>query len=235
MAVMLQPYSPSIFNNLPSLDEVNTKACEVNAASVVAAEIAALFLKYKVQTSLGVQLLHHHFNLDDDERLVDIGGAAIPWHLAHTEDLNSRLLPTSWVFKADTYYPYEFQFIPPSHQLPAVDIDAVFLAAFNDILKTYNLQGILGLRALKDKGARKPELEITQGRANVTFGYTPDGTEKAIEATWAFEGDGLPAVHSYCVSYCSTRFNGNHGSVHHTYRYVLSFCLMFCPTHIYGS
>jgi hypothetical protein len=225
MAVVLQPYSPSVFNNLPSLDEVNLKACEVDAASVIAAEIATLFLKYKVQTSLGVQLLHHHFNLDDDERLVDVGGAAIPWRLGHTEDLNSCLLPASWVFKADAYRPYEFQFVPPSQKLPAVDINAAFLTAFNDILKAYDLQGVLGLRALKGKGVRKPELEITQGRANVTFDYTPDVAEKAIEATWAFEGEGLPTVHSYCVSYCSTRSGGNHGSVHHTYTYVFAVLL----------
>jgi hypothetical protein len=231
MAVVLQPYSPSVFNNLPSLNEVNTKAKEVDAASVIASEIANLFVKYEVQASFGVQLLHHHFNLHNDEQLVDVGGAAIPWCLGHAEDLNSRVYPTSWVFKGDTYHPYEFQFSPPSQTLPAIDIDSTFLVAFNDVLKKYNLQGILGLRALKDKAERKPEMEITQGRANVTFDYLPDGTEKAVEATWAFEGDGSPTVRSYCVSFCSTRSGGHHGSVHQTNRYVLlPLRLISCPT-----
>jgi len=216
--VLLQPYSDSVFNSLPSIEQADLKSKELGVASVIASEIAALFLKHRVHTYLGVQLLHKHFCLSEDERLTDVGGAAIPWILDPSQELDSRLLPASWVFEADTYRPYEFQFVTPTNKLHSTPIPPAFLEAFNHILKAYKLQDILALRALKEDG-KGPELEITQGRANVTFDYThPTNGGKPIEATWAFEGDGLPMAQSYCVSYCSTRSSGHHNATHATYR-----------------
>jgi len=186
--------------------------------SVIASEIAALFIKHHVHTYLGVQLLHKHFRLSEDERLTDVGGAAIPWILDPSQELDSRLIPASWVFEADTYRPYEFQFVASDNELHSSPIPPVFLEAFNQILKAHKLQDILALRALKGDGKR-PEMEITQGRANVTFNYTgPLNGGNNIEATWAFGSNGSPMAQSYCVSYCSTRSSGNHDSTHHTYR-----------------
>lgn len=216
--VVLQPYSTSVFNSLPSIEQADLKSGELNLTAIIASEIAALFIKHHVHTYLGVQLLHKHFRLSEDERLTDVGGAAIPWILDPSLELDSRLIPASWVFDADTYRPYEFQFVASDNELHSSPILPAFLEAFNQILKAHKLQDTLALRALKGDGKR-PEMEITQGRANVTFDYTgPLNGGKNIEATWAFGGNGSPMAQSYCVSYCSTRSGGNHNSTHHTYR-----------------
>jgi len=216
--VVLQPYSASVFNSLPSIEQADLKSRELSLTSVIASEIATLFLKHRVHTYLGVQLLHKHFRLSDDERLTDVGGAAIPWILDPSQELDSHIIPASWVFEADTYRPYEFQFVTSNNNLRSTPIPPVFLEAFNKILKAHELQDILALRALKGDG-KSAELEITQGRANVTFDYIgPLNGGSQIEATWAFGGDGSPMAQSYCVSYCSTRSSGHHSSTHATYR-----------------
>jgi hypothetical protein len=71
--VVLQPYSASIFNSLPSIEQAHLKSKELSLASVIAREIATLFLKHRVHTYLSVQLLHKQFNLSEDERLTDVG------------------------------------------------------------------------------------------------------------------------------------------------------------------
>jgi hypothetical protein len=91
-----------------------------------------------------------------------------------------------------------------------------FLVEFNKALKDHNLQDVLGIRSLK-AGHKKPEMEITKGRSNITFDYDSDSAEddNAIEASWAFGGKGSPATLSYCVSYCSSRSDyGGHSKYH---------------------
>jgi len=219
-ALVLQPYSSSAFNTLTSLHDANAEFKERNAAEVMNSVFAGIFIKHNVDGLLGVQLLHRHFSLGNDERLVDVGNASVPWSNVGSEALDSRIIPVSWAFKGDSYHPYEFKFIPPtqarrSQELQEPTIQEPFLVEFNEALKTHHLQGILGIRSLKGD-FKRPEMEITNGRSNITFEYNSDAAEadNAIEASWAFGGSGMPATLTHCVSYCSPCSGDNHGQFH---------------------
>jgi hypothetical protein len=216
-ALVLQPYSSSAFNTLPSLDDADAEFKERNAAAIVNSVLAGIFTKHDVDGLLGVQLLHRHFSLDNDERLVDVGGASVPWSDDGSEALDSRILPVSWAFEGDTYHPYEFRFSPPTQELYKPVVPEPFFVEFNEALKAHDLQGVLGIRSLKTSPSKKPEMEITKGRSNITFDYDSDAAEddNAIEASWAFSGAGMPATLSFCTSYCSSRSDyGGHNRYH---------------------
>jgi hypothetical protein len=216
-AIVLQPYSSSVFNTLPSLHDADAEFKERNSAAIVNSFLGGIFTKYNVNDLLGVQLLHRHFRLDNDERLVDVGGASVPWSNDGSEVLDSRILPVSWAFEGDAYHPYEFRFVPPTQELHEPVVTEPFLFEFNEALKAHNLQGILGIRSLKPSHAKKPEMEITKGRSNITFDYDSDAAEddNAIEASWAYSGAGIYATASFCTSYCSSRSDyGAHNKYH---------------------
>jgi len=205
---------------LPSLNDANTEFKERKGAEVMNSVLAGIFVKHNVESHYGVQLLHRHFRLDNDERLVDVGTASVPWSSVGSEALDSRVVPVSWAFEGDSYYPYEFKFVPPtlasgSQELQGPTMQEPFLVEFNEALKAHHLQGVLGIRSLKDN-LNKPELEITNGRSNITFPYDPDGAEsdKAIEASWGFEGSGGPTVLTQCSAYCSPCSGDNHNYYH---------------------
>ena len=216
-APVLQPYSSSVFNTLPSLHDADAEFKERNAAAIMKTALADIFTKYNVEGLLGVQLLHRHFRLENDERLVDAGGASIPWSNEGSEALDSRILPVSWAFDGDVYHPYEFKFVPPTQDLHEPIVPEPFLFEFNEALKAHDLQGVLGIRSLKPDFGNKPEMEITNGRSNITFDYDSDAAENdnAIEASWAFREDGILTAATFCTSYCSGRSDyGGHNKYH---------------------
>jgi hypothetical protein len=216
-APVLQQYSSSVFNTLPSLHDADAEFKERNAVAIMKSALAGIFTKYNVEGLLGVQLLHRHFRLENDERLVDAGGASVPWSNEGSEALDSRILPVSWAFEGDAYHPYEFKFVPPTQELNEPVVPEPFLVEFNDALKAHDLQGVLGIRSLKPGSGNKPEMEITNGRTNITFDYDSDAAEddNAIEASWAFRGDGILTTATFCTSYCSGRSDyGGHSKYH---------------------
>jgi hypothetical protein len=217
--LVLQPYSSSAFNTLPSLHDADAKFKERNVAAIMNSVLAGIFTKHNVDDFLGVQLLHRHFSLDNDERLVDVGGASVPWSNDGSEALDSRILPVSWAFEGDTYHPYEFRFVPPAQELCEPDVPEPFFFEFNEALKAHNLQGVLGIRSLKTSYGKKPGMEITKGRSNITYDYDSDAAEddNAIEASWGFGGTAMTATLSFCTSYCSSRSDyGSHSRFHQT-------------------
>src|SRR5271154_7613335 len=102
--LVLQPYSSSAFNTLPSLHDADAEFKERNAAAIMNSVLAGIFTKHNVDGLLGVQLLHRHFNLGNDERLVDVGGASAPWSNDGSEALDSRILPVSWAVEGETQH-----------------------------------------------------------------------------------------------------------------------------------
>jgi hypothetical protein len=215
--LVLEPYSSSAFNTLPSLHDADAEFRERNVAAIMNSVLAGIFTRHNVESHFGVQLLHRHFSLDNDERLVDVGGASIPWSSNGSEALDSRILPVSWVFKDDAYHPYEFKFVPPTQEFHEVMVPEPFLVEFNEALKVHHLQGVLGIRSFKNSSFEKPEMEITNGRSNITFDYDSDEakSDNAVEASWAFSGPSMTTAATFCTSYCSSRSDyGGHNKYH---------------------
>jgi hypothetical protein len=64
-------------NALPSLHDANATFKESNTAEAMSSVLAGIFSKHNVDGLLGVQLLHRHFMLGNNEYLIEMGDAPI--------------------------------------------------------------------------------------------------------------------------------------------------------------
>jgi hypothetical protein len=120
----------------------------------------------------GIAVLHRHFDLEANERLVEVNNVATPWDVADPPRVGGTIVPTSWLFREDKLIPYEYSFVgadkdkldthPQPSQFPA------FLEELSAVLKKLRVQRYLALTvhpAPDFKGA----IEFTVGRANVAL------------------------------------------------------------------
>jgi hypothetical protein len=173
-----------------------------------------IFRKYRVEKTLGLSLVHRHFDLSFGERLVEYENVAAPWVLDDVDpQLHQYLQPKSWAFVDDQLYPYEYSFNPAEPRSNTNEPDARFLAEFHAILKAHRLEKTLGLNRANHRiqlmGAM-PMVEFTAGRANVLMPITKELEDTyLIEAEWLFPcvwdpvqgGNGSPQTR-YCVVVC---------------------------------
>lgn len=75
------PYSSSHYNSLPEFFHAKETFKAKNASTTIQTTLAALFLRHNVHENLGIQMLHTHFEISDDERLVSVGAVAVPIEL----------------------------------------------------------------------------------------------------------------------------------------------------------
>jgi hypothetical protein len=149
-----------------------------------------------VQQTLGLAVLHRHFDLETGEKLVEYNAVAAPWRMTDAmQVIRGKVFPKSWAFAGDDgeLYPYEFGYDP--------DVDGGFTAKFSqafvremaDLLKGNGLARTYGL-SLISPDVWDPErprmLEFTAGRTSVVVplgeGLAEEDMKSVVEATWAF-------------------------------------------------
>ena len=82
-------------------------------------------------------LLHHHFKLDDDEFLTDVGGTATAW----TSQKGSR--PSIWSSDEHTIRPLEFAMEDDNYAVAYPDWDATHVQDFlAELRSTFVTEGI---------------------------------------------------------------------------------------------
>lgn len=120
----------------------------------------------------GLMLLHRHFDINSDEKLVEYRGTTVPWQ---KHELYQAVSPTTWLVCSDgTIRPYEFAYAP-HNDIETTEPDpekspelAKFLLAFQDLLHKHNLVNVFGLCCYP--GDDFPgRTEITRGRANINL------------------------------------------------------------------
>jgi hypothetical protein len=162
MSIKTQPYDPSRFNSLPSLYDAGRTFDAINGNNFVKEIMKPLFRLYGVEHSLGLALMHSHFQLEDNERLTDIRGTSLPW-------TGPGGKPIVWQLADNVLRPYEFS-LDPHLETPGWDSENYqqFLARFSKELERVGAQGIFGLCSYPgdDFDGR---VETTIGRANVNF------------------------------------------------------------------
>jgi len=144
-------------------------------------------------------MLHRHFSLTLDERLIEYRGVATPWATGYkTEIFGGRIVPRTWAFFDGKLHPTEFQFraptgspTPPTTGSPEVQFPEAFVHEFYDFIATRGLDGLLGLTHFDAVGGFSGlrEVERTVGRVSVTFPATAgDGNEQdpPTETAWTF-------------------------------------------------
>jgi hypothetical protein len=98
-------------------------------------------------------LLHRHFPLEDNKKLVNYGAVAYPWDTSTMVDEAARdIHSSSWRFMGSTALtPYEFECItgPRSHENPLDDASIqVFLGCLGTFLEEHSLIHLLGVQRL---------------------------------------------------------------------------------------
>lgn len=159
---------------------------EANASGALMQEIGQAFLKHQVQSTLGVALVHRHFDLAEHEILVNVGNVAIPWD--SNDETSGLANPSSWCFTKDGVMPYEFTC--RGVKVPMDDHMKEFLSDYHAIFEKNHASRVLGLCTLAGVPAEgeAPTMEFTSGRANITLPFDVNPSEGgATEAMWQIE------------------------------------------------
>ena len=139
-------------------------------------------------------LLHRHFQLAPNERLVEYNEVAAPWEMDAPSvlPLISRIYPKSWALIGHKLCPYEFGFeADAATVIPSCQIPEVFIRDFEDVLFRHGLTRIFGLGLLQLEvnvtGVEKEAVEFTTGRTSITVPKTKEHQQgDLIEAGWKF-------------------------------------------------
>ncbi|GFF59091.1 hypothetical protein IFM51744_09792 [Aspergillus udagawae] len=193
---LFDKYTSEKFNSLPFLGESSKAFQSIGDKEALFSDLKDLFIRYGVTDLLGLTLVHRHFDVNEDELLVESNGTTMPWTvpgLASFCDDDGTIKPQSWAFLHGRLMPFEFFFEPSfsSPKDPRVDllsgVDSAFFHEFESVLRQRHLDNTLGLCLLSR--CPQPQIEITRGRANITFNVSEDNYRNArgefTEVVWA--------------------------------------------------
>ncbi|KAF4992912.1 hypothetical protein FGRMN_6855 [Fusarium graminum] len=236
----LDGYDPQIFESINYLRDAERNFFINNGPSARAGPIRNLFIKHGVADSLGLILLHKHFNLNKGQALVDYNGTAMAWDLEDTTVSECGLLqkhgglikPRAWLLSPtkNKLIPYEFYFQhlkaidkPAYKQTPSAKFTVDFVNEFAEIVTRDKLSNVLGVCLLKSP--LKTEIETSEGCANISMSVVDDGTfnsSNSIEAIWNYvaeeTGGDIPNKEFtseyrctyYCIPSNQTHISGGH-------------------------
>jgi hypothetical protein len=218
---LVDNYQVSAYNNLPNLMDAYDTFVERNPLEVIEHEISlvepsfpgygrlnytelllilvvfsrALFFKHNVYEELSVSLIHRHFAMKGDERLVEFGSVSTPWPGSKTGSVMAagHIMPRSWRFVNGKLMPYEFGFNESSRDIVYKDLPnkPEFYADFGSLLEKHKLTDLLGLQLNTDMvDEASVKFEKTFDRANVIFTVPRQGElaqKEAISAQWVYK------------------------------------------------
>ena len=211
------PYDPKVYASLPSIKEAGEALKQVTEGQMI--DIAKIFVKHNLYEKVGLCLLHKHFALRDDERLVEKtvagedGSDSKLYEFCETCEGHNVITETRPVLQKDlgvvsahSYVitddgkakAYEFQ---EGEQTIALPED--FLFDLSGILKKNNLLGIFGVhmhhRPGKDKEGVLIEINDPDGRVNIITNVPVKESDGApvTHVLWRFappEEEGMPPI-----------------------------------------
>lgn len=222
------PYSSTTFHASPHIDTAASTFETQNGKSFIDKILAPLIRKHTVEECFGPTLVHRHFDIEADEKLVEFNNVTTPWTIDEEfQDTNvgsnGLIYPTAWLLDAEgKWMAYEFAFSPTGGKdKHIVDFNA---AKYHDFLLEYALaikaggwEKVLGLRAWPGDGFAGV-LEFTQGKANINL--TPaefdlaraqEGRMRFVETMWFFcKGFLEHPIYGRCVGWCPRTAFGTH-------------------------
>ena len=153
-------YSHDHFHALPTLDVARSNFEAKNGSELIQSTIREFFVEEMMDRTFGLALLHRHFDLGQDEKLVEYGSSSSPWS-GLVADMKAPN-PHVWSFSTDgSLKPTEFRY---SNENPAImgHSELAFIAKFKTLLDKHNLTDVFGL-------ARYPGDDF-QGTCEITIG-----------------------------------------------------------------
>ncbi|KAE8226971.1 hypothetical protein CF326_g7633 [Tilletia indica] len=195
----LVAYQPEIFSALPSADEVAKDFDAFGGITSVRPMLYPSVGAHNQANLFGLQLLHRHFDLSEDQRLVAFGRVSVALELNVLDAKSAtKVKPTSWMCLPDRpgMMPYEFEF-DEHNDLP--EPTSAFLKDMEIALRTIGIQDLVGLSLLpKETGA-----EINGSNANIvlSFGDLPSSPD-LLEVLWALKGNPEDPAEKRCHRIC---------------------------------
>ncbi|KAK0649749.1 hypothetical protein B0T16DRAFT_410657 [Cercophora newfieldiana] len=212
-ATIVDTYRPAEYQALPHLDNAFDTFLERSPQHIIEEKMMEVFRKHQVYNELAVCLIHRHFDMADNEKLVEFGALSTPWVVRDENMMGGSVKPRSWIFRGGRMIPYEFGFNEWGQTEVYKDLPnkPEFYTEFNAILQAEGLSELLGLTLLTE---RKKEgivkVEKTFGRANIVFtqpdSWSEENAKEAVPAQWEYApgiGDFVvPVKKMLCISGC---------------------------------
>ncbi|KAE8225050.1 hypothetical protein CF319_g2152 [Tilletia indica] len=208
-------YSPAHFDSLPSVEMAEARFNELGGLGKVAASLARVAQEHPASQHIGIQLLHRHCDLDEDEIMLAYGDATIPVKHAKLSAVSrGKVYATSWGLRSGSseFVPLEFAFVEDDRELPGLDAELAENIA--RVLRALGLEQVLGLALVENP--RSHGVEITHGRANVVMpGNLFAQHPKAFEVLWYLPTLGQPVqAGRNCLRSCLSNEYGMHQRTH---------------------
>ncbi|KAI8629895.1 hypothetical protein F5Y19DRAFT_430024 [Xylariaceae sp. FL1651] len=130
-------------------------------------ELSKIFSKHNIGTDFAVEILHRHFEIPAEKRLVKVGRVVTPWSadlvslVEHRANLG-KIAPEAIHFHNGTYYPYEFIHLTKAEAEAANGQDrfakySPFLEDFAKFIQEKGIAHVLGLRLLSEEEKKRAE------------------------------------------------------------------------------
>jgi hypothetical protein len=169
-------YSPAEYASTPMLSQV-LKAFKQNVeprAEQVFEAFGRLWAEHDMFNQFALALVHRHFEMADDERLVETEEGGQAWisqpRVVASDADQAQICAHYWKVSADGQLaPIEFSAESATASTPKMDSGAVlrFVAAFVQLCAELGVQGIFGLSAQDGRPIdTAATYEITNGRVN---------------------------------------------------------------------
>src|SRR3954447_24253796 len=177
MAEDLQPYSVQRFNAILDLADVRDAVATNDGEAFINSVFIPLVRKHSLEEKVGLGLLHHHFDLEDGEKLVELHSMSTPWSVDIDEipfQLVERYCQQAGLSKMANSCHMGFtslhsMAVPPFKSVDLTDLSIHgFRKEFVYDVEIANLDCNVSLRP-HPEGDFDKTLEITQPRANVNL------------------------------------------------------------------
>jgi hypothetical protein len=231
---MTSPYSFIEFHKASDINDASTAFETAKGQDFVDKILATIIRKHNADKAFGPTLIHCHFDIEENEILVEFNNITTPWIIDDefketSVGSNGLVYPTIWLLDSnDKWMLYEFAFGPNGAEGKyIVDIDDPnhhdFLLEYTLAVKAGGWEKIIGLRAWPADGY-VGSLEFTQGKADINLTPPEFSLEKAdgmgmqfVETFWYFCKDFVEhPIFGRCVAFCQIGRHGGHvGRGHH--------------------
>ncbi|KAE8208501.1 hypothetical protein CF335_g375 [Tilletia laevis] len=222
-AAVLHNYSPALFESLPSVGRAAASFKESGGLHKIETALAAVAQKHPSAVNYGVQLLHRHSGLDQDEIMLAYGPTTVPVKKSElSEASQDNIYATIWGIRpgSNELIPLEFAFADDAaEKLP--ELDQQLAQDFAYALYQLGLEHTLGLALVKP--GQDLGLETTHGRANIVLPakYLAK-SGNLVDVCWPLTTLG-PEFTKKCSQSCWTNVSGGHSEIHKVGKYHIFF------------
>ncbi|KAF5687175.1 hypothetical protein FDENT_5499 [Fusarium denticulatum] len=218
-AAAVQTYTPASYDHravdaMTDVDVAAQRLQELNGLDHMKSCIRDVFMKHGVDKVFGVGLLHRHYDVAPNEKIIELGPVSSPWVVGDDEVITGgAVLPHTWRVFDGELKPTEFKFVP-QRELSNVDrpvFPATFVKELIGVLQETGLDEVLGVSLYEAGDPDNETMEVTYGRSSIVIPSTgligskvigPQGFD-AFQAAWTFskkEGEDIVAHHGICAA-----------------------------------